>query len=188
MGKLEHESRKRSQRQVLRKLVLESVKVAGFISIALVAFPVVGAMAKMGMIPSKRQKEVIKNSCNKLIQAGLLKQTEKGMRLTKKGEIVLRQLELRDYRIKKPKHWDKKWRVIIFDVPHYRTSVRNKIRRTLQAVGFMRLQDSVWIYPYDCEDLIILLKADFKVGKDLIYMIVDSLQYDSHIKKNFGLQ
>ena len=54
-------------------------------------------------------------------------------------------------------------------------------------IGFVRLQDSVWVYPYDCEDLIVLLKADFKIGKDVLYMIVDELQGDWERRKEFGL-
>ena len=55
-------------------------------------------------------------------------------------------------------------------------------------IGFVRLQDSVWVYPYDCEDLIVLLKADFKIGKDVLYMIVDEMEGDTHLRKEFGLR
>lgn len=77
--------------------------------------------------------------------------------------------------------------MLIFDIPEQKKGLREKIRTTLQRVGFVRLQDSVWIYPYDCEDLITLLKADFKVGKDMLYMIVDTLEYDSPLRSQFGL-
>ena len=55
-------------------------------------------------------------------------------------------------------------------------------------IGFMRLQDSVWIYPYDCEDLIALFKADSKIGKDILYMIVEALEYDEPVKSYFGFK
>jgi hypothetical protein len=54
-------------------------------------------------------------------------------------------------------------------------------------IGFVRMQDSVWLYPYDCEDLIVLLKADFKIGKDVLYMIVDSIEADTTWRKHFKL-
>ena len=66
--------------------------------------------------------------------------------------------------------------------------MRAKIRDTLQSIGFSRLQDSVWIYPYDCEALITLFKADLRIGKDMLYMIVDELEYDAPIRKRFGLE
>ena len=52
---------------------------------------------------------------------------------------------------------------------------------------FVRLQDSVWIYPYDCEDIITLLKADFQIGKDMLYMIVEMLEYDKRLRNHFDL-
>lgn len=54
-------------------------------------------------------------------------------------------------------------------------------------IGFLKLQDSVWIYPYDCEELVALLKADFRIGKDILYVIADSLENDGWIKRHFGL-
>ena len=54
-------------------------------------------------------------------------------------------------------------------------------------IGFVRLQDSVWVYPYDCEDLITLLKADFRVGKDVLYLIVDSIENDKYLRAEFNL-
>ena len=77
--------------------------------------------------------------------------------------------------------------MLIFDIPEKRKPLREKIRSTLLSIGFLRLQDSVWIYPYQCEDLVNLLKADFKVGKDLLYLIVDSIENDKFFRKSFGL-
>ena len=56
-----------------------------------------------------------------------------------------------------------------------------------KQAGIRRLQDSVWVYPYDCEDIITLLKTDFGVGKYLLYMIVDELENDKHLREDFGL-
>ena len=58
----------------------------------------------------------------------------------------------------------------------------------MEEYGFVRLQDSVWIYPYDCEDFMVLLKADFKIGKDVLYMIVDELEGDGRLRKEFGFK
>ncbi len=187
MGQLEKESRKRTRRANIQKLVLASVAVVGGISVALVAPGVIGAMGKLGLIPSARQLEIIKRSRSRLVVRGLLVYQRNMLRLTAKGEQVLRRLELHDFKLRKPKRWDNKWRVLIFDIPERRKGLRPKIRYTLKAIGFVRLQDSVWAYPYDCEDLVTLLKADFKIGKDLLYLIVDSLEYDKPLKEYFGL-
>ena len=48
----------------------------------------------------------------------------------------------------KRKHWDGKWRIIIFDVPEKLRGKRDLLRKELTEFGFMQLQKSVWAYPY----------------------------------------
>ena len=96
-------------------------------------------------------------------------------------------LEAQEFQTNRPKRWDSRWRVLIFDIPEYRKSLRDKIRNTLRMIGFVHLQHSVWVYPYDCEDLVALLKADFKVGKDMLYMIVEELEGDYKLKSHFDI-
>ena len=187
MGVLEKGSKQRLRKNQLKKMILETVKFAGILSLAIVAPNVVGAMAKVGLIASSRHKEVIARSRDKLLRQGLLKREGKFLRLTPKGESVLLNLSLRDYGFKKPSRWDGRWRVIIFDIPEFRKGLRQKVRQTLLLIGFARLQNSVWVYPYDCEDLVTLLKADFKVGKDILYLIVDSIENDRSLRKHFAL-
>ena len=187
MGELERRSRKKTQRANVQKIVLTSVAAAGVLSVALVAPNVLGAMAKLGLLPSARQNEIIKRSRTRLVKRGLLVYQDNKLRLTPKGEAVLRMLELHEFRLKRPKRWDGKWRVLVFDIPEKRKKTREQVRKTLLVIGFIRLQDSVWIYPYDCEDLLTLLKADFKVGKDMLYMVVDQLEYDAPLKTRFNL-
>ena len=188
MGKMELQSRLRTRKNNIQKIILGTVAAAGLLGIVAVAPNVIGAMAKLGIIPTKRQKEIIKRSRERLVSRGLLEYKDGFLRLTKNGEAELRGLENTDFKLKKPKKWDKKWRALIFDIKESKKSLREKVRRTLISIGFVRLQDSVWIYPYDCEDLMTLLKADFKIGKDLLYMIVDELEYDVQLLEKFGLK
>lgn len=191
MGIIEDKIKKRARRKNIQKIVLGTIAVAGFLSVAMVAPNVISALGKLGIINSRRgyrHTGVINRARNKLIENGLLAKNDKGfLRLTTKGEATLRQLELANFKLKKPKHWDKKWRVLIFDIPEKRRGLREKIRRTLTTIGFTRLQDSVWVYPYNCEDLIALLKSDFKVGKDLIYIVAEEIEYDKGLRENFEL-
>ncbi|MDO8522099.1 MAG: CRISPR-associated endonuclease Cas2 [bacterium] len=187
MGIKEAESERRTRKNELKRIILDSVKFAGLVSVFIVAPNVVGAMAKLGIIRSPRQKNVVERSCDRLARAGLLAWEGKKLRLTAKGECALRILRARDYSEDKPRHWDRKWRVLVFDIPEYRKGLRDKLRHILQDIGFVRLQDSVWVYPYDCEDLITMIKADFHVGRDVLYMIVDTIEGDIPLKKRFGL-
>jgi len=171
----------------LKKIILRTVVTAGIIGAGIVAPNVLGAMKKLGLLPKKRQKEFIKASRDRLIASGLLQYTNGTLNITKKGELcLLKETAYENLNNKKRKKWDGKWRVLIFDIPEQKKNVREQIRSTLIHIGFMRLQDSVWIYPFDCEDLIILLKADLKIGKDILYMIVEALEYDKPVRSYFG--
>ena len=187
MGKLEERSKRRAKKGEIQKIVLESVKLVGILSIGLVAPNVIKAMNKLGLISGRRQGEVVSSSASKLVKKGLLTFNGKYYGLTEEGERKLRHLELQEYKLARPKRWDGKWRVIIFDIPEKKKKTRDQIRRLFITVGMVRLQDSVWVYPYDCEDIIGLLKTDFGIGKDLLYMIVDEIENDKYLREEFGL-
>ena len=188
MGVIEESGRKRKRRRDFKYAILTLAKTSALVGITVMAPNVPQALQKMGLLPNALQsRSTIGRARRLLLEKGLLSKKDGKLQLTNKGSSVLAILESQ-YSIKKPSRWDGRWRVLIFDVPEYRKAVRDKIRRTLMHIGFVRLQDSVWVYPYDCEDLITLLKADFKIGKDVIYMIVDELEEDARLRREFGFK
>lgn len=188
MGLLEASSKKKRRRTDVARMVLGAVGIAGMLGIAMVAPNVLGAMGKLGLLPGSRQKEIINRARDRLIRQGLLARDGFKLRLTPKGEAALRIVKSRALASLPLKRWDGRWRVLIFDIPEYRKGLRDKVRLTLRGIGFVRLQDSVWAYPHDCEDLMALLKADFKVGKDMLYMVVEELEGDGCLKKHFRIR
>ncbi len=187
MSILEERSRKKTRRKDLQHMILNTVKVAGFLSIGVLAPNVLGSLKKLGFLPNPRRKEYVTSSASRLTKRGFLKFENGRYNLTLPGEKLLRRWELEEYKLVKPKRWDKKWRVVIFDIPEKKRKIRTQITLLFRQAGLYRLQDSVWVYPYDCEDIIGLLKTDYGVGKDLLYMIVDELENDRHLRKEFSL-
>ena len=187
MGKLEEKNRKHLRHKDLRNIILQTIAIAGVIGTALVAPGVIGALDKLGFLPRGRQREYITSSASKLVKRGLLFYDGKTYKLTSKGESILRRWQLTNFQSDKPKRWDKKWRVLIFDIPENKKRVRDSLILLFRQAGIRRLQNSVWVYPYDCENIITLLKTDFGVGKDLLYLIVDELENDKHLREEFGL-
>lgn len=188
MGVLEERMRKRDKIGRVQRAVLKTVSFSGVLSVALLTPNALQVLKQFGFAPRARQTEVIRRARERLLARGLLKYARNGyLELTAKGESELACLERTNYQLPKPKRWDGKWRILIFDISEKRKWLRDRIRATLIAIGFKRLQYSVFIYPYDCEDVVALLKADFKIGKDLLYMIVDELESDRHLCDWFGL-
>src|SRR3989344_3069344 len=162
MGKLEKEFLVKNRSTKLQKAILQSVAVAGLLSVALLA---PNALKILDLFENKdkkflrNKKNSINQSRDRLVRAGLIAYNSEGyLRLTTKGEKMMRRIEASNFNLRKPKKWDKKWRILIFDISEKKKYLREKVRNTLVAVGLVRLQDSVCVYPYDCEDFITLLK------------------------------
>ena len=192
MGKLEQEVRKRERYGKIEKAILGIILAAGVLSVAVVAPNILKILPKARGRSGSSFKQGIEKATTRLVRKGLLtfERTDQRtrIRITQKGKQVLLRAGDKKIKLRKPKRWDKKWRVVIFDVPEHRRVVRNKIRVALENIGFLKLQHSVWVYPYDCEDFIVLLKADFKIGKDVLYIIAEHIEYDQPLKKHFNLR
>lgn len=187
MGKIEEKNQKRVRKENLQRIILGTIAAAGILSIGLVAPNVILAMNKLGVLPNPRRREYISSSASKLAKRGLLKFEDGYYKLTKNGEKILRKWEISNYKLIKPRKWDRKWRIIIFDIPEKKKKIRIEIVKLFHEAGIRRLQDSVWVYPYDCEDVIGLLKNDFGIGKELLYIIADEIENDRHLRSEFGL-
>lgn len=193
IGKLEKEARQLRSRTNLRKTMLASIYTAGLLSLAVVAPNTIKLLKTYDKYRRKTDPRYgVKTALNGLIKQGYVElvETKKGkfVRLTKSGQSRLFQYTDGAIPLPKPRRWDKRWRVIIYDIREKRRPIREKLRNILSNFGFLKLQDSVWVYPYDCEDLVIMLKADMKVGKDILYVIAEKIENDKTMKDFFGLK
>jgi len=194
MNGMEVNLKKKLRNSKIQKIVLNSLYVAGVLSMAVLAPNTLSLLKHLD--PQKKRKRDpkygVQNAIKRLRDKGLVtwEENERGvfLRLTKQGEKAIEILERKEFKVSKPKKWDGKWRIIIFDIREKRRGVRDKFRRTLLQIGFLKLQHSVWVYPYGCEELITLLKADFKIGKDILYIIADSIENDKWVRNHFGLK
>lgn len=170
--------------------ILTVVGAVGIITLAAVAPGCIKLLGYALRYQSQKQYYINK-VVQRCIDRGLLIRikTPQGtqLRLTTKGKGILKLYELEKISIKKPKRWDRKFRVIIFDIKEKRRSIRDRLRMWLAHLGFIRLQQSVWVYPYECQEVVALLKAHFHVGKDILYLTVETIENDKWIKKYFNL-
>lgn len=87
--------------------------------------------------------------------------------------------------IKKSKTWDKKWRVVIFDVPEKYRYERDTFRLKLQELGFIQIQKSVYVYPHPCTDEISYLSQRLGLEKYVTIMISEIIQGEEDIIDQF---
>jgi CRISPR-associated endonuclease Cas2 len=191
MGDLERHARKRHNRRNIQRLVLAAVGTAGIIAVAMVAPNIFQAIPKLTGDRSKFAYKA-KTAAGRLAQKGLVRFVAKNgvrhLELTQKG---LRYLAIEKAKAGSMqgnrKRWDRRYRVVMFDIPEKRRATRERLRLLMHDFGFLRLQDSVWISPHDCEDLITLIKSELRIGKEVLYLIVDEIENDTWIKKHFHL-
>lgn len=108
--------------------------------------------------------------------------------LTEKGKQRANQYQINDLEIRKPRKWDKKWRVIIFDIKHEHRIKREALRGKLKELNFYKLQKSVWIHPFNCSSEISLLRKFFGLNKDELKIILaQKIEDDKKVKKEYTL-
>ncbi len=82
--------------------------------------------------------------------------------------------------------WDKKWRMVLFDVPESRRRVRDALRQKLKQFGFLEFQKSVFVFPYPCEDEINFVINFFDIP-DHVYCLETRIVPDEKFREHFGL-
>ncbi len=142
---------------------------------------------------SKRfNKWQIRSSINhlrrqKLIEYVADKNCKTIVRITKKGEAKLKAFDIELMKIQKPKKWDGKWRLVMFDIPMRFTKGREALRYHLKDLGFFQFQKSAWIYPYPCDDELIFISDFYGIGKYVEVLTVENILKDEKMKRHFGL-
>lgn len=134
----------------------------------------------------KLDKEIQDLYQSKLIN---LKENSDGtfnMVLTKKGKLKTLNFHFDKMKIS-PQPWDKKWRVVIFDIPEKIRKGRDALREKLKNLGFYEIQKSVLIFPYPCEDEINFVIEFFNLRKYVRYGVLESIDNDLHLRKIFKL-
>ena len=106
--------------------------------------------------------------------------------LTSRGKLrILKYLHLETLRSQK---WDKKWRVIIFDIPESLKKWRGYMRYDLKNLGFIRLQESVYITPYPVTGELDQMLKEWNLRKYFRYLTVSEIDGVEKLKKEFHIK
>lgn len=194
--RIEEKVRQRAKRQKIQEAVLLSlyfVAGLGLITMAPNAVRLLKYVEKY-IGPKPRLNRRIGQAINRLRERGLVERVQKdekvALRLTERGAQLAASMEEEEKRlfgIRKPRRWDGKWRIVIFDIWERRRGVRDRLRMLLRRNGFIKIQNSVWVYPYDCEELFVFLRTNLRLGKGIVYIVAEEIEHDSMLRKHFNL-
>jgi DNA-binding transcriptional regulator PaaX len=109
------------------------------------------------------------------------------LKLTQKGKLEIVRIAVRE---KRKLQWDGKWRMVIFDIPETSRKDRDFLRSQLLWMGFLELQKSVWIIPYDTQEELraFLTLCTLELQGDVRFLLVESIESDADLKRSFSLK
>ncbi|MFA7209630.1 MAG: hypothetical protein WC120_05150 [Parcubacteria group bacterium] len=143
----------------------------------------------------KYSKTQFQNAYKNLHHRKLIEIIEEGgdkfkVQLTNTGKKRVKEFSFDLLKIQKPKKWDGKWRILIFDIPSKPSiynQARNALRNKIKDLGFYQMQKSVWVYPYECTDEILFVAEAFSVQKHIEIITAEKLLHEEKIKRVFKL-
>jgi len=109
------------------------------------------------------------------------------VKITKQGMTRALTYQLDTMKLNKPKKWDKKWRVVMFDVPNKYGNTRDVFRLRLEQLGLKKLQKSVYVSPYSCFQEVEFLRELYGIAITVQYLLVEQIEDDAFLKRQFNL-
>lgn len=85
------------------------------------------------------------------------------------------------------KKWDKKWRLILFDIPEKKRHYRDYLRAIIKTMGFKEFQKSIWIYPHPIPSFLKDLLFEEKIKQYTRFITTYDIEYDKDLRKLFNL-
>jgi DNA-binding transcriptional regulator PaaX len=174
--------------------ILKFVVAGGFLSVAMLAPNSAKIFDKqldkfLNELDDRAKERELRRIAYYMKQKGLIKyQTrdyEHGIVLTKKGNERLKNQSYKKLTIPIPNKWDKKWRLIFFDIPIEDNLKRQQLTFKLRSLGFQQLQKSIWVHPFPCRKEIELITEKVGVRKYVTYIEISHIDSEAQLRKRF---
>jgi len=170
-------------------IVLRALLLVGFIAFA-VAAPNAVQIFKYFDPKNTQDRARIKKSVWRLEKSGYIKRKDgKGglFMLTEKGREKAMRYALAQMKIVEQKKWDKKWRIVMFDVPEKKKQARRAINFSLKKLGLIQYQKSVFITPFQCDKEIDFVGECFGVRDNISIITATEVEKAVALKKVFNI-
>lgn len=184
----------RVRRDSVAMKVLKGVALTGLVLIA-ASNPYFGVYAGRVIKKAYRRRQWIKlqQSLRYLKSRGYVKiisVEEEGMKveITRVGEKLVKRIDVIALTLDKPATWDAKWRVVIFDVPNYKSKNRAAFRERIKELGFQLVQKSVWVYPHEAREVVMILRKFYDIEKYVTYLETTHSEDEDQWLRNFHME
>ena len=145
MGTLEIEAKAIRRRGEIRDALLLTLVIGGMIAMGAAPRAVIPQLGRKPL-DARRYANHVRTAAGRLVQQGLATWVRRDgkvfLRITPAGKHKLEFMTEKLKLSKKGRRWDKRWRLVAFDIPERRRGTRTRLRKVMAEVGFVRLQDS----------------------------------------------
>ncbi|MEK7139813.1 MAG: hypothetical protein AAB805_00650 [Patescibacteria group bacterium] len=137
-------------------------------------------------------EEKLRRSIRSLYQAKMVSEKSNldgtvTITLTEKGKRRALTYDIENMSIPRPKKWDGKWRVVLFDIPEKYKKTRDLFRIHIRSLGFYEFQKSVFVHPFECIDEIEYLVKFHNIGSHVRFILAEAIDDETSLKHHFGL-
>ncbi|KKT86563.1 MAG: Repressor in ring oxydation complex/ phenylacetic acid degradation pathway related protein (PaaX) [Microgenomates group bacterium GW2011_GWA1_Microgenomates_45_10] len=133
---------------------------------------------------------VVKQAADQLERRGLVKieKNETGwvVKIADKGRTQILKYKLEEMKPKVGK-WDGKWRLVFFDVAEPDKRKRDLLRMYLMKLGMKRMQESVFVSPFDVADEIKYLREVLEIPHGVKMGVLEWIENADKLKEIFDL-
>ena len=106
--------------------------------------------------------------------------------LTKEGKKLALTFNLEEMKLRKGV-WDKKWRIVIFDIPEKLRKIRDSLRYQLKLLEFYEFQKSVFVTPFPCDKEIDYIVEFYNIRRFVRFIEATSIDSELDLKRKFNL-
>ena len=185
-----HKDMKAKRAEIMRG-ILSVLGAVGLIMIALTVPNALSIFSSHNRSFKRFKHSQVRRSLDNLSDRGLISMKQEGdktvISMTKNGQRKLLRFKLDDLRIKAQNKWDRKWRLVIFDIPEEFAINRKAFVYKLRELEFIPFQKSVWVSPYPCEDEIDFLKEMYEVRPFVKIVTAEKIDIQNDLIKKFKL-
>lgn len=170
----------------IAEIILSTLLIVGVIVVA-TTMPNAVQLFKYFKPKNAYERSRIRQSINHLDKQGFVKRKGEVIMLTTAGTKKATYYKMRSMKIARQKIWDKKWRLVMFDIPEKKKVARRAINHILKELGCVQYQKSVFITPFPCEKEIDIVGDYFEVRKHIMIILAEKIESEDTIKKTFNL-
>ena len=172
----------------LAKDILIGLATGGVI-VSSFALPNVASLLKFFSPDNYRERQKISRNLKSLKEKKLIEIYDNYglVAITEKGNKRVLKYQIDELKISRPKKWDKKWRIITFDVPERFKKARDALSKKIKDMEICKMQKSVYVCPFDCENEIDFICEVFNVRKYVRYIVAENIGDEEELKKFYNL-